>query len=78
LIRPFDRAQIFTGFLEAVLLGVAMEWLLDDEDVWSVKLEYWVKSAIIFDPTVGSSSNFSKSWFPWGSFGRTSRTQDMN
>jgi hypothetical protein len=30
LIRPLDRTQIF---LEAVLLRVAMEWLLGDEDV---------------------------------------------
>jgi hypothetical protein len=34
-IQPLDRAQIFT---EAVFLGEAMEWLLGDEDVWSVKL----------------------------------------
>ena len=50
-IRPLDRAQIFT---EAVFLGEAMEWLLGDEDVWSVKLEYRLKRAITFDPTVGS------------------------
>jgi hypothetical protein len=50
-IRPLDRAQIFT---EAVFLGEAMEWLLGDEDVWSVKLEYRLKSAITFDPTIGS------------------------
>jgi hypothetical protein len=51
LIRPLDRAQTFT---EAVFLGEAMEWLLGDEDVWSVKLEYRLKSAITFDPTIGS------------------------
>jgi hypothetical protein len=39
------------------LLGVAMEWLLGDEDVWSVELEYHLKMAITFDPTVGSRSN---------------------
>jgi hypothetical protein len=35
-----------------------MEWLLGDEDVLSVKLEYRLKRTIIFDPTVGSRSNF--------------------
>ena len=50
-IQPLDRAQIFT---EAVFLGEAMEWLLGDEDVWSVKLEYRLKRAITFDPTIGS------------------------
>jgi hypothetical protein len=42
------------GFPEAVFIGGAMEWLLDDEDVWSVELEYQLKRAITFDPTVGS------------------------
>jgi hypothetical protein len=37
LIRPLDRAQIFT---EAVFLRVTMECLLGDENVWSVELEY--------------------------------------
>jgi hypothetical protein len=37
-----------------------MEWLLGDEDVWLVELEYWLKRAITFDPTVGSRSNFYK------------------
>jgi hypothetical protein len=35
-----------------------MEWLLGDEDVWCVELEYQLKRAIPFDPTVGSLSNF--------------------
>jgi hypothetical protein len=37
---------------------VDMEWLLDDEDVLSFEMEYQLKRAINFDPTVGSSSNF--------------------
>ena len=41
------------GFPEAVFHGVDMEWLLGDEDVWSVGLQYRVKRAITFDPTVG-------------------------
>jgi hypothetical protein len=39
---------------------VAMEWLLSDEDVWSVALEYWFKRAITFDLTVELRSNFYK------------------
>jgi hypothetical protein len=35
-----------------------MEWLLDDENVWSVELEYRLKRAIAFDLTVGSRSKF--------------------
>jgi len=61
LIRPLDRAQ---SFPEGVLLGVAMEWLLGDEDVWSPVLEYRLKRAISFDPTVGSRSKFSIGCFP--------------
>jgi hypothetical protein len=60
LIRPLDRAQIF---LEAVLFGVAMEWLLGDEDVWSPILEYRFKRAVSFDPTVRSRQNFQKAVF---------------
>ena len=45
-------------FLEAVFIGVAMEWLLGEEDVWSPVLEYQLKRAITFDPTIGSRSNF--------------------
>jgi hypothetical protein len=51
LIRPLDRAQTFTA---VVFLRVAMEWLLGDEDVWSFELEYRLKRAIPFDPTIGS------------------------
>jgi len=55
-----DRAQIFP---EAVFRGVVMEWLLGDEDVWSIELEYWLKRAITFDPTVGSHSKVSRGCF---------------
>jgi hypothetical protein len=48
------------GFPEAVFPGVDMEWLLGDEDVWSVELEYRLKRAITFYPSVGSRSNFYK------------------
>jgi hypothetical protein len=55
LILRLDRAQ---NFPEVVILGAAMEWLLGDEDVWSVKLEYRLKRATNFDPTVRSHSKF--------------------
>jgi hypothetical protein len=61
------------GFLEVVLLGVAMEWPLGDEDVLSPVLEYRLKRAITFDPTVGSRSKFSRGCFPWGSYGMATR-----
>jgi hypothetical protein len=61
LIRPLDRALTFT---DVVFLMVAVEWLLGDEDVWSVELEYRLKRAIPFDPTVGSRSNFYRGCFP--------------
>jgi len=55
LILPLDRGKKIS---EVVFLGVAMEWLLDDKDVWFVELEYRLKRAIAFDPTVGSRSKF--------------------
>jgi hypothetical protein len=42
-----------------------MEWLLGDEDVWSVELEYWLKKAVTFHPTIGSRSNFFRGCFRW-------------
>jgi len=57
------------GFLEAVFLGVAMEWLLGEDDVWSVELEYRVKKAITLDPTVGSCSNIYSGFYSLFSLG---------
>jgi hypothetical protein len=45
-------------FPEAIFLGVVTQWLLGDEYVWSVELEYRLKRSITFDPTVRSRSNF--------------------
>jgi hypothetical protein len=56
LIRPLVRAETFA---EVVFLRIAMEWLLGDEDVLSVELEYQLKRAIAFDPHVGSRSKIS-------------------
>ena len=49
---------MFTGFLEAVFLGSAMELLLYDVYVLSNSLKYWLTRSITFDPTVGSHSKF--------------------
>jgi hypothetical protein len=65
--------KLLLGFLEAVFIGVAMEWLLGDEDVWSVELEYRLKRAKTFDPTIGLPSKFSRGCFLWGSNGMSSR-----
>jgi hypothetical protein len=54
----FITLKFLQGFLEAIFLGVDMEWLLGDEDVLSFEMEYQLKRAINFYPTVGSSSNF--------------------
>ena len=61
LIRPLDVSQTFR---DVVFLRVAMEWLLGEEDVWSVKLDHLVKRAIPFDLTVPPRSNFYKGCFP--------------
>jgi hypothetical protein len=53
-----------------------MEWLLRDEDVWSVELENRLKRSITFDPTVGSHLKFyrgSRGCFPWGRYGMATR-----
>ena len=62
-------------FLEAVFLSVALDSLLDDEDVWSASLEERVKRVITFDPTVGSRLNFYtsyrmpfSSWLLWNRY----------
>jgi hypothetical protein len=63
-------------FSEAVFLRVAMDSLLDDEEVWSAKLEKRLKRAITFDPTVGLRSSFtwvSRGYFPCGCCGITTR-----
>jgi hypothetical protein len=52
--------KLLLGFLEVVFIGVAMEWLVDDEDVWSVECKYQLKKAMAFDPTVGSRSKFHR------------------
>jgi hypothetical protein len=57
----------------AVFLGVAMVWLLGDEDVLSPVLEYRLKRTISFDSTVGSRSKFFTGYFPWVGYGMANR-----
>jgi hypothetical protein len=73
--------KFLQAFREAVLLGVGMESLLDDEDVWSVELEYRLIKAITFDPTIGSRSNFTRVFrgsFAWGSYGMATRLRGIS
>jgi len=56
LIRPLDPAK---NFPEAVFLGVAMEWLLDDEDVWLVELEYRLKRLSLLIGPFDRDQNFT-------------------
>ena len=72
--------KVLQGFLEAVFLGVAIEWLLGDEDVWSVELQYRLKRAITFDPTVARAQIFttvSRGCFPWVRYGMATRCEDV-
>jgi hypothetical protein len=49
-----------------------MEWLLGDRNVLSANIEYQLKRAITFDPTVGTGSNVywvSRGCFPWVTYG---------
>jgi hypothetical protein len=50
--------KFLQGFREVVFFGVVMEWLLVDEDSWSVAQEYRLKRAKTVGPTAGSRLNF--------------------
>ena len=52
MIRPFDRAQIFTRVF--VLIGFIEESLLGDEELQSARPEKRVKMALTSGITVGS------------------------
>ena len=44
--------KLLHEFSEAVFVMVALESLLGEEEVWYARLEYRLKRAINFDPTV--------------------------
>jgi len=50
--------KLFLEFPDALFHGVDEESILDDDEVWSSQAGWTVRKAIIFDPTVGSGSNF--------------------
>jgi hypothetical protein len=63
-------------FQEAIFLGVVTQWLLGDEYVWSVELEYRLKRAITLIRPLDRSQIFtgvSRGCFPWGSYGMATR-----
>ena len=60
MIRPLDGAQTFT---EAVFLRVAMEWLLGDEDVWSVDLSIVSKGPFLFIRPLDRAQTFTEAVF---------------
>jgi len=57
-----------------------MEWLPGDEDVWSVKLEYWVKKAITFIRLLDRAQIFKgvcRGYFPWRSYEMATGNEDV-
>jgi hypothetical protein len=52
--------KILQGFPEVVFLGVAIESILRDVEVWLAILEYRLKRSITFDSTVGWRSKSYK------------------
>jgi hypothetical protein len=58
---PSDRCiaiKLLLEFPDELFHGVDEESILDDDEVWSIQAGWTVRKAIIFDPTVGSGSNF--------------------
>jgi len=45
-------------FPDALFHGVDEESILGDDEIWSSQVGWTVRKGIIFDPTVGSGSNF--------------------
>jgi hypothetical protein len=58
--------KFLQDFPDAIVLGVALKLLLDTPSVWSGKTrttqEYRLKRYVTLDPTVGSCSNFYRSF----------------
>ena len=62
LIRPLITLKILDEFPDAVFLGVDVESLLGEGEVSSFETSIPVQQGIRFDPTVGSPSNFYRSF----------------
>jgi hypothetical protein len=54
--------KLLLEFPDALLHGVDEESILDDDEVWSSQAGWTVRKAITFNPTVGSRSNFFRSF----------------
>jgi hypothetical protein len=54
--------ELLLEFPDALLHGVDEESILDDDEVWSSQAGWTVRKAITFNPTVGSRSNFYRSF----------------
>jgi hypothetical protein len=54
--------KLLQEFPDALFNGVHEESILDDDEVWSSQAGGTVRKAITFDPTVGSRSNFYRSF----------------
>jgi hypothetical protein len=62
---PSDRwiaTKLLQEFLDALFKGVDEESILDDDEVWSSQAGWTGRKAITFHPTVGSRSNFYRSF----------------
>jgi len=58
--------KLLLEFPDALFHGVDEESILGDDEIWSSQAGWTVRKAIIFDPTVGSASNFY--WSFWMHF----------
>jgi len=54
--------KLLLEFLDALFEGVDEESILDDDEVWSSQAGWTGQKAITFHPTVGSGSNFYRSF----------------
>jgi hypothetical protein len=54
--------KLLLEFPDALFHGVDEESILDDDEVWSSQAGWTVQKAITFNPTVGSRSNFYRSF----------------
>jgi len=58
--------KLLQEFPDALFHGVDVESILGHDEIWSSQAGWTVRKAIIFDPTVGSGSNFHWSfWMPF-------------
>jgi hypothetical protein len=59
---PWSAIKLLLEFPDALFHGVDEESILVDDEVWSSQAAWTVLKAITFHPTVGSRSNFYRSF----------------